>query len=149
MSKKLGLLILFALFWSHLAVADDLRDIKNWEIVKADQDFYIKLRSEKKVMVDIQSFSQEPKIEKIDCSNKTNFCLIIYFAGEIGTQRIIKVWRAVIYNQKSGFYEGDYPYKYLDDGRDFPQPEYKYDDQKLVIRDETSGIEEEINFNFK
>lgn len=151
MSKKVGLLLTFFFFWNHLAVAVavDYTDTKEWEIVKADQDYYIKLRNEKNVMVDIQSFGQEPKIEKSVCSMKTNLCIITYFAGEIGTQRIIKVWRAVIYNQKSGFYEGDYPYKYLDSDRDFPQPVYTYDEKKLVIKDETSGVEEVIQFNTK
>lgn len=146
---KTFLLFTFLFLSIKSSFAVDFGKLEDWEIIKTEQDFYLKLRNEKKIMADIQGFGQDPKLEKVECAHNLKLCYVIYYAGEIGTQRMIKVWRAVIFDYSTGFFEGDFPYKYLDGDRAFPQPEYIMNGNSLTIKDETSGIEEVLNLSGK
>ena len=142
-----GIVVFVIFVWCSLLWAMKGDNLSEWEIVTSDQSYYLKLKADEKKMIEIDGAGQVPTLEKVECHKEQNLCLVVYFVGEIGTQRMVKQWNAAIYNQKTGYFEGDYPFKYEDGDRYFPQPKYQFQKSKLIINDENSGIEKEIFYN--
>lgn len=145
MSKK-GIVVFIMFVWCSLLWAMKEDDITSWEIVSEDQSFYLKLKNESKKMVEIEGRGQSPVLEKIECEKKSGLCLVVFYIGESGTSRIVKQWNAVVYNSKTGFFEGEFPYKYEDGNHYYPQPKFQFLKNKLQISDESSGTQKEIFF---
>lgn len=127
-----SLVCLLTLIFSFSSMAND------WKVVEREGFFLLVSKKNSDTFYQIESNGGVPEFEET-ISYRGNIKLLVYNSGTAGTYVPITIKRAVVWDEKSDKFLGDFPYKYFTMAKvKLIQPKWEIKKETLIVSDQNT-----------
>lgn len=117
----------------------------NWKVVEKEGFFLLVSDKNSELYYQIESNGGMPEFEE-EKQYRGNIKLLIYNSGTAGTYVPITIKRALVWDEKSGKFLADLPYKYFSTAKvKLVQPKWEIKKETLIVNDQNTDEVWNIN----